>query len=117
MTKPIAIALIGAGVLLALTFALKRNGVDATRTMEIIIGLGLGFYANFIPKNVAAAHGPRTQAALRLSGYAFMLAGLGFAAAWAFLPLAAAFPLSMAVVGSALAVSLSYTVWACTRRA
>ena len=48
-TRPIVSALIGALFLIGLSFGLKRAGIDATRTLEIVIGLGLAFYANFIP--------------------------------------------------------------------
>lgn len=117
MTKPITSALIGAAVLIALFFVLKHSGFDTERSGEIVIGLSLAFYANFIPKNVASVRGPHRQAALRFSGYAFALSGLGFAAAWAFLPEAQAFPAAMTMVGSAVVLSAGYTLWACTKHA
>ena len=114
--RPIVTALIGALLLISTSFALKRLGIDATRALEIVTGLGLAFYSNFIPKNVAQVRGKRGQSVVRFTGYAFTLAGLGMAAAWGVLPIPAATPATLAIVGSALVLSFGYMVWVCTRR-
>jgi hypothetical protein len=81
---------------------------------QIAIGLALAAYANFMPKRLASG---RRQTALRVSGWAFMIAGLADAALWAFAPQSLAWPASMAAVGTATAVCLVFTVWACAARA
>jgi hypothetical protein len=85
----------------------------AVRALEVLIGLGLAVYANFIPKSLKAFRSPaaaqRAQAALRMAGWAFTLGGLGYAAAAA-LPLPDVAP--MAILGTATAYVLGYTVWA-----
>jgi low temperature requirement protein LtrA len=86
----------------------------ATRGGEVAIGLVLVLYANMMPKRIATG---RRQVALRAGGWAFALAGLADAALWAFAPLSLAWPASMAVVGTGLAVCFGYTVWACAERA
>jgi hypothetical protein len=86
----------------------------AARAVQVAIGLSLAVYANFMPKRVAAE---RLQAALRAGGWAFTLAGLGYALLWAFAAPAIAGPASMAMVASALLVCLGYAVWACAARA
>ena len=87
------------------------SGEVVQRGVEVIIGLGLTVYSNFIPKSVrglrvSPERAARFQAARRLSGWMFTLAGLGFAAIWAFAPLSIAGATSMAVVGGAMAVVL-----------
>jgi hypothetical protein len=85
----------------------------ATRAVQAAIGLSLAVYANFMPKRVAAE---RTRIALRAGGWAFTLAGLGYALLWAFADRALAEPLSTALVGAALLICLGYAMWACAAR-
>jgi len=85
----------------------------AARAVQVAIGLALAIYANFMPKRVAAE---RTRIALRAGGWAFTLAGLGYALLWSFAPRAIAEPLSTAMVASALLVCLGYAIWACAAR-
>jgi hypothetical protein len=85
----------------------------ATRTVQAAIGLSLAVYANFMPKRVAAE---RTRIALRAGGWAFTLAGLGYAFLWASAARALAELLSPALVGAALLLCLGYAVWACAAR-
>jgi hypothetical protein len=86
----------------------------AARAVQVAIGLMLAIYANFMPKRVAAE---RTRIALRAGGWAFTLAGLGYALLWAFAGRALAEPFSTALVASALLVCLAYAAWACAARA
>jgi hypothetical protein len=107
------------GAILAGALALKWaqhshlvSGDFAVRGVEVIIGLGLAIYANFIPKNaralkLSAARAARVQSAMRFGGWVFTLAGLGFAAIWAFAPMSIAASASMAVMGGGVAVTLA----------
>jgi len=100
------------GAALALKWAQHNHLVSAEFTQRgvlVIIGLYLAVYANFIPKKVpglkiSPARAARVQAASRLNGWLFCLAGLGYAAIWAFAPLSIAGTASVAVVGGAMAV-------------
>ena len=110
-----------AGLLIAASLILKYaqhaqmiTPDAATRGGEAAIGLVLVLYANLMPKRIATG---RRQVALRAGGWAFALAGLAYAALWAFAPLSLAWPASMAVMGTGLAICLGYTVWACAGRA
>jgi hypothetical protein len=87
------------------------------RVMQVLIGLALAAYANLMPKQLAAApRSPkaeaRSQSALRVGGWSLTLAGLAYAALWAFTPLAFADVASMVVVIAGTAVTLGYAVWA-----
>lgn len=107
---------LGGAAILSSALALKWaqhhqlvSGEFVQRAVLVIIGLYLAVYANFIPKKVpglkiSPARAARVQAASRLNGWLFCLAGLGYAAIWAFAPLGMAFPASIAVVGGAMAV-------------
>lgn len=118
----------GGAIALAVTFlaaaaALRYASVHgllgedvATRAVQVIIGLGLAAYANVMPKNVRGPRGSveaetRAQAAQRVGGWSMTLAGLAHAGLWAFAPLPFAIPASMAVVASALVLTLGYAVW------
>jgi hypothetical protein len=118
--RNLAVALIAAGGYLAGAFALKlaeRAGYlppeMAGRALQVFNGLALAVYGNFLPKTVGnvrnPAHALCMQAVLRVSGWAFMLGGLGFALT-SLLPLPVEVPL--AVLGSATAYVLGYSVWA-----
>jgi hypothetical protein len=93
-------------------------GADgARRTMQVLIGLVLAAYANLMPKQLGRRRGSpqaeaRAQAALRVGGWSLTLAGLLYAALWAFAPPAVADIASMAVVAAALAATLGYALWA-----
>ncbi|HVL42539.1 MAG TPA: hypothetical protein VM348_10310 [Brevundimonas sp.] len=91
----------------------------ATRTVQVVIGLGLAAYANVMPKRIGGRRGSieaetRAQAAQRFGGWAITLAGLAHAGLWAFAPLSFANPASMAVVAGALALTLGYAIWCFT---
>jgi hypothetical protein len=91
------------------------------RAMQVIIGLTLVFIANFIPKNLRkwrnAETARRAQIVARVAGWSMMLAGLAYAALWAFAPVATADPVSMTGVAAAVAITFGFTVWACGGRA
>ncbi len=79
---------------------------DAQRFMQVIIGLALAVYANFIPKNVEASRSTlrshRYLSTLRFGGWAFTIAGLGYAGLWGIAPERVASAASMALVGGAV---------------
>jgi hypothetical protein len=112
-----AVFLIGTAA--ALAYARRAGLVDpeiGRRIVQVIVGLGLAAYANFMPKQLGrAATSPRveavTQAALRVSGWSFSLAGLLYAALWAFAPLAFADIASLAAVVAAMAITIGYALW------
>ncbi len=87
----------------------------ATRAMQVLIGLALAAYANLMPKDVGRLRGSplaqaRAQAALRVGGWSLTLAGIVYAALWAFAPRSFADVASMAVVAAGLVVTLGYAV-------
>ena len=89
------------------------------RGTQIVIGLMLAVYANAMPKQIGGApRSPRAeariQAALRVGGWAFTLAGLAYVGLWAFAPLAVADLLSMTLVAAAMVLTVSYALWAYT---
>jgi uncharacterized membrane protein len=69
----------------------------------ILSMLMIAYYGNTIPKVIAREAAARR--ALRLAGWAFVLAGLASAALWAFAPLDAATPVSIALVGGAVVLA------------
>jgi hypothetical protein len=91
------------------------SGDTATRAVQAIMGLSLAAYANFMPKNLGALRSPRaaarTQAALRVGGWSFLLAGLAYAAIWMAAPLALADDLSIPVMLCAMLVTIGYSAW------
>jgi hypothetical protein len=122
--KNLRTALIAAAGYLAGAFALKmaeRAGYlspDAgARALQVFNGLALAVYANFLPKTLGNFRNPAQalcmEQVLRVSGWAFMLGGLGFALA-SLLPLREEVPI--AILGSATAYVLGYSIWAfCVR--
>jgi hypothetical protein len=127
--KRVRSAIIVAAVLLAAAAFVKLarhsgffDADTAARITQAILGLTFAFYANFIPKRLGRARsaeaGRRVQAALRLSGWAFALAGLAYAALALFAPPTVAWSGSIVVMGAAIATSLVSAVWCFgTRRA
>ena len=93
----------------------------AARGMQVIIGLALAFYANAIPKSASATWRAerlvdRAKSSVRFAGWAFTLAGLGYAALSAFAPEPFASTWSMGLVALAMTATLGYCLWACSRR-
>jgi hypothetical protein len=85
----------------------------AVHALQVFSGVAIAVYGNFLPKTVGRVRNPaqaiRMQAALRASGWAFMLGGAGYALA-NLLPVP--FEVSIAILGSATAYVLGYSVWA-----
>jgi len=124
ITRQLVIAAGVAAAFLAIAAGLKYaqglgliESETARRATQIVLGLGLAVYANFMPKQLCLARvSPvaemRSQTALRVGGWSFALAGLIYAALWAFAPLPLADDLSMVVLVGAVVLTLAYAVWA-----
>jgi len=127
LPKSITHGLALAGGLLVAALAVKCGqrlhllGPDnASRGLQILIGLWLAAYANVIPKTTPAsfrseAQLARTTATKRLAGLTFTVAGLLYAAIWALAPDAAAFPLAITELAAATVFCFAYCAWACSR--
>jgi hypothetical protein len=113
-SSALALAALLLGTAAALNYA---QGIDligpdaARRTMQVMIGLMLAAYSNVMPKDVgrwraSALAMARAQSALRVGGWSMTLAGLAYAGLWAFAPLAIADVASMAVVASAMLITM-----------
>jgi hypothetical protein len=110
-----AVLLIAAAVALkAAEHARLIPPIDSGRSFQVLIGLGLAFYANFIPKNLGAMRNPaaagRRQSALRVAGWSFTVAGLAFAGLSAFAANPAGDLLATGVMASAIAITLIYAI-------
>jgi hypothetical protein len=126
-TRPISFALIVAGFMLAAAPALRylsaHDLIGANvriRTFQVLIGLVLAVYGNFLPKDAsrAAAEGcvSRYQALLRLAGWSFTLAGIAYAALWAVAPFSVADRLAMPIVAAATLGTAGYLGWTALNR-
>jgi hypothetical protein len=76
----------------------------------------LAAYSNLMPKDVgrwraSAVAVARAQSALRVGGWSLTLAGLAYAALWAFVPIAVADIASVVVVVTAMLVTMGYAGW------
>ena len=118
--KNLAVALIAAATYIGGAFALKAvekaglmSHADTIRAFQVFSGLGLAVYANFLPKSLGRFRDPasamRMEAVLRVSGWAYMLGGLGYAVT-SLLPLP--LEVSVAVLGSATAYAVGYAAFA-----
>lgn len=122
IAKPIAWALALAAVFLGLAFALRYAGATgwisedlSRRIVQVIIGLGLAAYGNLMPKQggkprASVRAETAAQAALRVGGWSMALAGLIYAALWAFAPLAFADAASLVVILGAIALTLGFAI-------
>jgi hypothetical protein len=122
IAKPLIASLVVAVLMLAVAAGLKYAesagmiGHDASvRAIQVIIGLMLAGYANFMPKSLGSPLGSAeaarwAQSALRVGGWSFAIAGLGYALMWALAPLDIADGMSMLIVVSAMVATLGYAV-------
>jgi hypothetical protein len=114
----LAALILAAAAALRYAQALEIIGPDsARRTLQVMIGLILAAYSNVMPKDIgrwraSARAAARSQSALRVGGWSLTLAGLGYAALWAFAPIAFADVASMIVVATATLITVGYGVWA-----
>jgi hypothetical protein len=89
---------------------------SSRRATQVVIGLLLAVYGNFMPKRatasgVAVCHSRWSQSALRVGGWAMALAGLLHAAFWAFAPIVWADVAATTVVATATLVTMVYAWW------
>lgn len=90
----LALATLVVAVLLKAAARAHLFGVESTtRSAQMLIGLFLAVFANFIPKKDGAS------VMTRRTGWAFALAGVAYAIMWAVLPVDVAFPFGLAVIG------------------
>lgn len=126
MTRRLGWAVALAAFILGAAFALRYaegSGMiaadGARRAMQVLIGLMLAGYANLMPKRLGPARGsPRAEAAaqavLRTGGWSLTLAGVAYAALWAFAPLGLADTAGIVVVATAMMLTIGYAVRAFT---
>ncbi len=129
LSKSLVNGLALGAVLLAAAVAVKFGqrlhllGPDTpSRGMQILIGLGLAIYANFIPKGSPApfrseAQLERAAATRRLAGLTFTVAGLLYAAIWALASDAVAFPLAITELAAATLFCFAACVYSWSRGA
>ena len=102
---------------LALTLAHAYGLVDdpdsgMRRTNMIMVGAYLAVIGNAMPRMLPPTSsmpcgGARVQAFQRHAGWTWVLCGLGYAMAWLTLPIDAAGPVSMALVATAMIVTIA----------
>ncbi len=110
MTRQISLNLAMGALILGVAFGLKwanHQGLidaqSATRWTMVACGLVLAVNANLIPKQAASRPlSERGLAIRRVAGWAMVLAGLGYSAAWAFVPLKHAADVSMVAVAAGI---------------
>jgi uncharacterized membrane protein len=129
LSRPLANGLALGAALLATAVAVKCGqrlhllGPDTpSRGTQILIGLGLAIYANFLPKRppVSFRSEPqleRVTATRRLAGLTFTVAGLLYAAIWALAPDPVAFPLAITELAAATLFCFAACVYSWGRRA
>jgi hypothetical protein len=106
LTIAFAILSVAAG----LAFARRMGVVSpdlAVRGTMAAIGLMLAFYGNAIPKVIKVTT-PRARAIQRFTGWAFVLAGLAYAAIWALAPMVHAAEMASAAVAAAMLSVIGY---------
>jgi hypothetical protein len=114
----IAAVQVGGTLLLSLASKHEMIGKDiATRGVMVLIGLGIAAYGNTMPKLLDGPPPPSLataalrQAVTRTGGWAMMLAGLAYAALWAFAPRDVAKVGGLVAVGAGLAAMIGNFVW------
>jgi hypothetical protein len=115
----LAAVMIGGALLL--TLARKQGWIDAEQVMRgnnVIIGLALAAFCNFMPKRMTGTprtihHATLAQSIGRVGGWAMTLAFVVWSALWAFAPLELARIGAVAAVIAGVAVMIGYTVWKC----
>lgn len=119
ITLAIAFLAIAAGLKYAESAGLVGPDI-AQRAVQVMIGLMLAGFANMMPKRLGSRRysqdaEARIQLARRVGGWSLTLAGLAHSAIWVFAPINAAPAASMSVVGTGLAITIGFAVWACSR--
>jgi len=117
MTTRITSSLALAGLLIAVSVGLaylRRLGVVGAeapaRGAMVLTGILLAVYGNVIPKSFSrlSAKGESLQ---RVTGWATVLSGIGYAAIWAFAPIEIAAVASMVAVAIGFVFVVAYCAW------
>jgi hypothetical protein len=117
MTTRITSSLALAGLLIAVSVGLaylRRVGVVGAeapaRVAMVLTGILLAVYGNVIPKSVSrlSAKGKSLQ---RVTGWATVISGIGYAAIWAFAPIGIAAVASMVAVVIGFVFVVAYCAW------
>ena len=123
MNKQILFALVGAALLLMVSFGVKflaANGtIDAEtsrRLMQAVIGLILVVSGNSIPKKFDSGcekkcASSRAQSLRRFAGWTFVIAGLAYSIIWLVVPLPLAGVLSVSIVATSVVLVLVPFAW------
>ena len=113
LKRPLLLAGAQIGAALACVGAARLGWISYDMSLRItmaVIGLVLVYQANAIPKDVAG-RSANYQAVKRVAGWALVLGGLGYVAAWLFAPLEIAAVVSMAAVIAAILYIFGYRRW------
>jgi hypothetical protein len=120
--RQITKAIIWAGAFLAVSFATKLGShmgwpsdllsEIGERALGIIMGVFVVSIANNIPKQIISARG---LTVLRIGGWALVLGGLGYAAAWLMLPLRFADTAALLVMLAGVLTCVAALVWCSAR--
>ncbi len=121
-TNRITSSLALAGLLIAVSIGLvylRRLGAVGSeapvRGTMVLTGILLAVYGNVIPKTVSrlTANGESVE---RVTGWATVLSGIGYAAIWAFAPIESAAIASMTVVLIGFVCVVGYCMWLRSQR-
>jgi hypothetical protein len=117
MTNRITSNLALAGLLIAVSAGLaflRRLGVVGAETPArgamVLTGLLLAVYGNVIPKSVSRSSA-KGESIERVTGWATVVSGIGYAAIWAFAPIEIAAVASMGAVLIGFVCVVGYCVW------
>jgi hypothetical protein len=107
------IMIIPLAVTLARAYGIVDDPKSGTRATMIIVGAYLAVTGNALPRRLPPVssmlgNGARIQAFQRRVGWTFVLWGLGIAAAWLALPIAAAGPVSVVLTAAAMIVTFTH---------
>ena len=113
ITSSLALAglLIAVSVGLAYMRRLGAVGAEApARGAMVLTGILLAVYGNVIPKYVSGSTA-KCEAVQRVTGWATVLAGIGYATIWALAPIEIAAIAAMAVVLTGFVCVAGYYLW------
>jgi len=112
ITRAIVVAALPLGAALAVAVGAHLGADDAAglgaRALGVLTGLIVAVFANVIPKQFGSA---RATALRRSAGWAGVLGGVGYAAAWCLVPLTQAPLVAGAVLLAACLVAAARLAW------
>ena len=113
ITSSLALAGLLIAVSIGLAYMRRLGAVGAevpARGAMALTGILLAVYGNVIPKYVSRLSS-KGEALQRVTGWATVLAGIGYAAIWAFAPIEIAAIAAMAVVLIGFVCVAAYCLW------